>query len=394
MVILIADDSPLDQHFVLRPEELLDSTAEVVYLNPDHPDVVLAHLRCAAEELPIDEVRDAEFYGSTLPSLLKTLAERKDMKPDGREVLVLETRGKAAAEVNIRALGFECVVRDEGGAEVAKPDVLRAMRRFHKYARFQIQDQAYEVTRLHLDWNRKHAEATARRIERLDFSTASLIKTECKPIKATEEYRLTNGLEFIRGSVRFKIGVESYYRIPTGSGDPEYQPLGAAAPPHYELDTLGFWFSIPRSLFAGVTAEDVSASAQTAMIAMKIATALLCSTDPDDVGTYLESENTYGPIRFYLADTEPGGNGLTDQVFVLPRELLDATLRILEDCPNCSKDKSSRGCARCVTTPWGDNRSVCRSGAIAVLREIRKRMHGDLERVPLNSTKDCAGAEF
>ena len=135
-------------------------------------------------------------------------------------------------DVSIRSLGFECVVRDEGGNEVAKPDVLRAMRRFHKYARFQIQERAYEVTRLSINWNERAAEAIARKVDRLDYTTTSVVKTECTVESTLETCALgDNTLE--RGNVRFRVFVDSYYRIPTsGSGSPEYQPLGVAAPPH------------------------------------------------------------------------------------------------------------------------------------------------------------------
>jgi hypothetical protein len=65
----------------------------------------------------------------------------------GRYLVMNPKPGERAKEVNIRSLGFECVVVDESRKEVARPDVLRAMRRFHKYGRFQVQDDVFEVTR-------------------------------------------------------------------------------------------------------------------------------------------------------------------------------------------------------------------------------------------------------
>ena len=175
LVLFVADESPLDQHFVQHPEELLDATSELVFLNPDHRETALNHLRCAAEELRLDPDTDKEFWGNDINALLEELASTDGMSHDGREVLVLRKPGDSASEVNIRSLGFECVVRDEAGREVARPDVLRAMRRFHKYARFQVQDQAYEVTRLAINWSNREAEAAARKLDRLDYTTASVV---------------------------------------------------------------------------------------------------------------------------------------------------------------------------------------------------------------------------
>jgi DEAD/DEAH box helicase domain-containing protein len=371
LVFFIGDDSPLDQHYVQRPSELLSGPAEVVYLNPNHRQTVLNHLRCAAEELPLDPASDAEFWGPQIKALIKTLSTMAGMKPDGREVLVIERPGKTASEVKIRSLGFECLVTDQEGDEVARPDVLRAMRRFHKYARFQIQDQSYEVTKLRINWATKEAEASARVLDRVDYTTASVIKTECAILKTHDTRGHTGEPQLERGEVRFTVHVDGYYRIPpSGRGDPEYQPLGKAAPPRYELDTDGLWFVLPPSAFAGINPSDHAASVYSAVEALRIAAALLCSTDPDDIGSHTDTETM--PYRMFLADSSAGGDGLTEQVYGRPVELVDGAIRILRDCPYCRAHPASRGCPRCVTTPWGQDSSVCREGALSILGYLRK----------------------
>ena len=368
LVFFIADRSPLDQWFAQRPHELLEATSEVVFVNPSHRETVLSHLRCAAEELPIDHSLDTEFWGEELPSLLDELAARGGMSEDGREVLVVRRPGDTAKDVSIRSLGFESVVRDEGGNEVAKPDVLRAMRRFHKYARFQIQEQAYEVTRLSINWNERAAEAIARKVDRLDYTTTSVVKTECTVESTLETYALgDNTLE--RGNVRFRVFVDSYYRIPTsGSGSPEYQPLGVAAPPHYELDTHGLWVSFSEAALRDIPMEDREPAVKSAIESLRISAALLCSTDPDDIGTHVETDPASRQIVAYLADNEAGGSGLTEQVFMKALDLFEGALRILRDCPHCKSRPESRGCPQCVTTPWGGDSDVNRVGGIELLQ--------------------------
>ncbi len=373
LVLFLADESPLDQHFVRRPPELLDAPSEVVFLNPDHHETVLNHLWCADEELRLDPKREVRFWGEGVLPLIEELASGR--KEDGRDVLLVAKKGERARDVNIRSLGFECVVRDEAGEEVARPDVLRAVQRFHKYARFQIQDQAFEVTRLSINWNEKAAEATARRIDRLDYTTASVVTTECSAQGIENELRLAGDATLARGPVRFNVHVDGYYRIPTGGNEePRYQHLGPAAPPERELDTQGLWFGAPVGWLDEIVAEDRQPSVTTACQSLRIAAALLCSTDPDDIGTYVEDDPQGCSFRFFLADNAAGGNGLTQQAFLQAKSLLDGALRILEECPHCQTDPTSRGCPKCVTTPWGRDADVCRSGGVTVLRRLRSEL--------------------
>jgi DEAD/DEAH box helicase domain-containing protein len=372
LVLFIADESPLDQHFVQRPDELLDATSEYVYLNPNHRSTVLKHLRCAAEELRLDPENDRDFWGSDIYELLDELASTAGMSEDGREVLVVRHPGDSAAEVPIRSLGFECTVRDETGTVVARPDVLRAMRRFHRYARFQIQDQAYEVTRLAINWQNREAEAAASKLGKLDYTTASVVRTQCTVLHSDESLELIFRARIERGPVRFTRFVDSYYRIPAGSGEPEFQHLGGAAPPKHELDTEGLWITFPTAILADLETQDHLPSVQSTIESMRLAAALMCSTDPDDIGVHVDSTNPALGYRAFLADSTAGGDGLTAHVYRNVGALLDGALRMLRDCPNCMNDPASRGCPRCVTTPWGVDADVCRQGAMLLLNHLRE----------------------
>ena len=374
LVFFLADESPLDQHFVRRPEELLDAPAEVVYLNPDHQETVLNHLECAAEELTLDAKCDAQFWPGDFKALVTAMVARG--KKDGRDVLVMNPKpGERAREVNIRSLGFECVVRDEAGKEVARPDVLRAMRRFHKYGRFQVQDEVFEVSRLSINWHEQEAEATARRLDKLDYTTASVMRTECT-ICATEKSKAgKGGVKLEWGPVRFIEQVDSYYKIPVGgSEDPKYQPLGVAAPPRRELDTDGLWITAPAGWLDELLPDDRVPSVKTVSESLRIAAGLMCSTDPDDVGVHVEDNPAGMSFRVFLADNAAGGNGLTHEVYDKAVPLIEGALRILEECPHCQKNPASRGCHCCVTTAWGSDDDVCRTGGITILKKLKRAL--------------------
>jgi DEAD/DEAH box helicase domain-containing protein len=377
LAILLLDESPFDQHFVLRPDDLLQRGSEVVYLNPDHPEVLGRHLLAAAEELPLDPAEDRRFFGAAITDALARLASEGQLdRSAGADVLILNSRySDAAQRIEIRALGFNCVIRDESGAEVASPDVTRAMQRFHKYARFRVQDRAYEVTRLTINWSTRKAEGTARLLDRLDFTTTPKIETDCELLGLDEEGSGPGPAALRRGPVLFHISVPAYYRIPASQlAQPEFQALGAAEPPPRETRTEGTWFEAPIGWLDDLDVEDRLPAVRSAAEALRTSAALLCSTDPADVGLHTDVEVPGLAFRIVLSDIEAGGNGLTRQVFGQPADLLSGALAILEDCPHCSTEPESRGCPRCVTTHWGDERDVFRLGGIELLQRLDSQL--------------------
>jgi hypothetical protein len=178
-----------------------------------------------------------------------------------------------------------------------------------------------------------------------------------------------------RGPVRFIEQVDGYYKIPAGGSEkPKYQPLGVAAPPRRELDTHGLWLSAPQGWLADLPSDDRMPSVKTVSESLRIAAGLMCSTDPDDVGCHVEDSPAGMAFRVFLADNAAGGNGLTHEVYDKALSLIDGALRILEECPHCKKNPASRGCHCCVTTAWGSDEDVCRTGGITILKKLKKAL--------------------
>jgi DEAD/DEAH box helicase domain-containing protein len=63
--VLVASSAPLDQYIVEHPDYFFGRSPEHAYINPDNLEILLAHLKCAAFELPI---RDGEKFGRTIPA--------------------------------------------------------------------------------------------------------------------------------------------------------------------------------------------------------------------------------------------------------------------------------------------------------------------------------------
>ena len=59
--VLVASSAPLDQYIVEHPDYFFGRSPEHAYINPDNLEILLAHLKCAAFELPL---RDGEKFGA------------------------------------------------------------------------------------------------------------------------------------------------------------------------------------------------------------------------------------------------------------------------------------------------------------------------------------------
>src|SRR6202043_1537906 len=59
--VLVASSAPLDQYIVEHPDYFFGRSPEHAYINPENLEILLAHLKCAAFELPLG---DAELFGS------------------------------------------------------------------------------------------------------------------------------------------------------------------------------------------------------------------------------------------------------------------------------------------------------------------------------------------
>ncbi|MFH1609820.1 MAG: DEAD/DEAH box helicase, partial [Candidatus Bipolaricaulota bacterium] len=53
LVVYMPQDDPLDRYFLHRPRELMDGAAEAPVLNPNHKELAVRHLLCAAAEFPL-----------------------------------------------------------------------------------------------------------------------------------------------------------------------------------------------------------------------------------------------------------------------------------------------------------------------------------------------------
>jgi len=107
--------------------------------------------------------------------------------------------------------------------------------------------------------------------------------------------------------------------------------------------------------------------------AVRLATAIEALCDPSDIQALGFSEHPdTGLPTLMLYDAVPGGIGIAETAFTKIEQVLLRAEQILADCPHCSQHPTSRGCPYCVTAQYGDETTINRLLALALLNALRK----------------------
>lgn len=78
LAVLVADELPIDRHYVSCPDELYNQPIEDLIVDVESKVIIEPHLQCAAFEMPLSR-DDAVYFGALLGELCDTkLLKDKD----------------------------------------------------------------------------------------------------------------------------------------------------------------------------------------------------------------------------------------------------------------------------------------------------------------------------
>ena len=75
LAVLVADNLPLDQHFVQFPNDIFDKRANDLLIELDNKIILESHLQCAAHEIPLTE-EDTAYFGPKLLDACESCLEK------------------------------------------------------------------------------------------------------------------------------------------------------------------------------------------------------------------------------------------------------------------------------------------------------------------------------
>jgi DEAD/DEAH box helicase domain-containing protein len=403
--VLVASSAPLDQYVVRNPSYFFDASPEHALINPDNLQILLAHIKCAAFELPFGTT---EVFGrESVQDILQILSEEglvhlAEGQVPGEEAHWHWTNESYPADaISLRSVSsdnFVVVDSTDHTRVIGETDFTSAPSTLHEKAIYIVEGTLYQVERLDFE-NRK---AFVRQVD-CDYYTDA-IRYDRVTILDTFETDAGRGVSsalFSHGEVHVVSRVVGFKKIKfytnenVGSGELDL--------PEQEMHTTGCWLTIPRRVMTALPygGDDRRDGVIGLAFAMRQIAQLLLMCDRHDVGVSIgngraldvaqatkigggeaEAVGTTGAVarvgrgrtagqapvdydepRVFVYDDYPGGIGLSEPLFTMRQALLTKTRDLIASCP-CES-----GCPSCVG-PLGEVGPLAKRVVLDILTAV------------------------
>jgi DEAD/DEAH box helicase domain-containing protein len=330
--VLVASSAPLDQYIVEHPDYFFGRSPEHAYINPDNLEILLAHLKCAAFELPL---RDGENFGTHETTELCHFLEEAGFLHHSAGAWHWTSETYPADATSLRSVSSDnFVVVDITGepAVIAEVAFTAALTTLHEKAIYLHEARQYHVERF--DYEQR--KAYVRRVD-CDYYTDAIDYTQVKALEQFESEPLA-GVRRCHGDVRVNRQIVGFKKIRFYTN--ENVGAGNLAMPEQEMHTTAFWLHFPAEFlarFPDLTPDEKQSGLAGLGNALRTVAALLLMCDPRDLGVAFSEEP-----NLYLYDCYPGGVGQSAPLFRMAERLLRQTSELLAGC------ECEAGCPSCV----------------------------------------------
>ena len=363
LVILIAHEDALDQHFMRNPDDFFKRSVESVALDPDNENIAARHLVCAAAENPLT-TQDELFSRDGYSPLLSALVSRGRLLQTADGTTWFSARKYPQRRVNLRGSGDRFILYSAADRTVlGEIDGFRACTECHEGAIYLHMAGTWLVTSLDLE-----AREILVQPVRPGYYTRAMVDKDTE-ILATEQVLPCGAGTLSFGRVRVTEHISGYHKILTGR-----QQVIARLPldlPPQIFETKGLWLEIPLGLQNELEEKKIhfmgSIHALEHAIIGTMPLLILC--DRNDIGgiSHPRHEQLQNPAIF-IYDGYAGGIGLCEKAFSLAHDLLQQTMHIVNGC-DCDL-----GCPSCVHSPkcGSGNRPIDKQGCMLLLAGLLK----------------------
>ena len=360
--VLVASSAPLDQYVIEHPDYFFGRSPEHAHINPENLEILLAHLKCAAFELPI---RDGEKFGPHDTAAPCQFLEERGFLHHSAAAWHWTSDSYPADATGLRAVtsdNFVVVDITADPAVIAEVSFSSALTTLHEKAIYLHEARQYHVER----FDYEERKAYVRRVDS-DYYTDAIDYTQVKILEEAESEAL-RGARRLHGDVRVNRQIVGFKKIKFYTM--ENVGAGKLSMPEQEMHTTAFWLHFPAEFLARF-GEFTPAEKQSGITglanALRTVAALLLMCDPRDLGVALSEEPTatFEP-NLYLYDTYPGGIGQSAPLYRMTDRLLRHTAELLDAC-GCDA-----GCPSCVG-PTGEIGERGKEVAARILEELNGR---------------------
>ena len=347
LVVLIGQNNPIDQYLIHHADYFFGQSHENAIVDGGNPHILVGHLRCAAQELPLSP-EDLKPFGDYAQAVAEILEENGHLKWTGGKFYFTQS-GMAAVDVNLRDIGdntYTIVDTTNGNRTIGTLDEWSAYSQLHDQAVYLHNGETYFVDRLDLSEKVAYIHKAD-----VDYFTQALTETKIRvdeeelrrEFPKTEDAgrKTQDASSFAFGSVTVTDTVMMFKKIKFHTL--ENIGYGNLKLPLVELPTQAAWMMPTPPAFARVKKfgrvpyEGMLGIAN--VITQVVPLVVIC--DPMDIGSVVDSANT-GTLTLFVYDKYPGGLGFAHKSYERMEEILESSRQLITECP-CED-----GCPSCV----------------------------------------------
>ncbi|MHB1318064.1 MAG: DEAD/DEAH box helicase [Anaerolineae bacterium] len=361
LVFLVASQNPLDQFYMLHPEQFFDEPHEQAVVDLANPFVRLRHLLCSAREVPwiLDEIADEPEDTRRDLAALKSAGLLEEQVVHGRSCLAYPgetTRKGLHMQISLRSAGqVTYTIRDEQRHEIGTIQPPNVFREAHPGAIYQHIDGDYRVLALNT-----YEHTVTVRPETIPHYTRSVSASSISVSRELVQRPLGLGdrpATVHLGEVVVTEVVSAYQELEMGSNR-LVQRVNLDTPLRIRLHTTGLWIALPPALdssMAGLPESERRTTLEYGLHAVQhLLTGLvplLIMCDRRDIGGDSSvAHPDVGSSALFLYDAYEGGIGLAEAAYQQIERLLALANDTVRGC-SCSE-----GCPACIQS------SNCRRG--------------------------------
>ncbi len=373
LIILIALEDGLDQHFMRNPKDFFSREVEATVLNPSNKTIVKRHLICAAAEQPI-KTDELLVQDAAVREVVNELVEEASLLLTADENYWVGSRKYPHREVDLRGTGQTFVIRNNtDGSRLGEIDFMRCFKECHPGAVYLHRGKTWLITDLDLETR----EVTAVR-KNVNYFTRTMGNKTTEILKTYHSVEMYN-FRVSFGYLRVTDTVSGFQRrLVTGQKLISMEQLDL---PPLVFETEGLWIEIPEAVQKRIESEQyhfmggIHALEHGAISIFP----LLVLCDRNDVGGIAHPfHEQLSKAAVFIYDGYPGGVGLARKAYEKIEELLHLTQKTISGCP------CEFGCPSCVHSPkcGSGNRPIDKQSALEILSALLKRntaAHGRIQ---------------
>jgi DEAD/DEAH box helicase domain-containing protein len=338
LAILVASSAPIDQFLATHPDYFFDRTPEHGLINPDNLHLLLDHLKASAFELPVPT--DERFGLEETPALLDVLEEDGMLRRAGDDRYYWSHENFPASSFSLRSAAQEnVVIVDTTGDRhrvIGEVDIFAAPLLVHEQAIYLHEARQFHVDRL--EWAERKAYVHAVDV---DYYTDADLGVTLKVLEVADEATGPRGDRRQRGDVMVAWHATLFKKIKFHTH--ENVGWGPINLPEQQMHTAATWLVVPPEVASRFDRETLDGALIGLARLARNTAPLLLMCDVRDLGVLAQARAPFtNEPTLYLYDAIPGGVGLSERLFSLTDELIEACLDLVRGC-SCDE-----GCPSCV----------------------------------------------